>query len=75
MRNFDGIPMGQHSKVCQSLSEVFHMRLPEPKYTAIWNISKVIDYISTLGDNKKFFTKIIIFKLTSLAILPSEPQK
>lgn len=51
------------------------MRLPEPKYTAIWNISKVIDYISTLGDNKKIFTKIIIFKLTSLAILSSEPQK
>ena len=51
------------------------MRLPEPKYTAIWHISKVIDYISTLGDNKKFFTKIIIFKLTLLAILSSEPQK
>ena len=51
---------------------VFNKRPPQPKYTVIWDISKVIDYISTLGNIEKLSTKIITLKLTTLlAILSS----
>ena len=60
----EGILIGQHPKVCQLWSGIFNKRPPRPKYTVIWDISKVIDYISTLGNNENFFTKIITLKLT-----------
>ena len=51
---------------------VFNKRPPQPKYTVIWDISKVIDYINTLGNIEKLSTKIITLKLTTLlAILSS----
>ena len=66
------IPIGQHPKVYQILSMVFNKRSPPPKYTVIWDISRVIDHISTLGNNENLSTKIITLKLTTLlAILSS----
>ena len=67
-----GIPIGQHPKVYQLLSGVFNKRPPQPKYTVIWDVFKVIDYISTLGNNENLSTNIITLKLTTLfAILSS----
>ena len=43
----DGITTGQHPKICQPLSVVFSKRPPQPKYTIIWDMSKVIGYIRT----------------------------
>ena len=68
----EGFPIGQHPKVCQLLSGIFNKRLPQPKYTVIWDISKVIDYIITLGNNENLSPKIITLKPTTLlAILSS----
>ena len=60
----EGILIGQHPKVCQLWSGIVNKRPPRAKYTVIWDISKVIDYISTLGNNENLFTKIITLKLT-----------
>ena len=67
----EGIPIGQHPKVCQLFSRVFNERPPPPKYTVIWYISKVIDYISTLSNNESLSTKLITLKLTTLLAIPS----
>lgn len=68
----DGIPIGQHPKVCQILLGSFNKRRPQPKQTAIWDTSKVTDYISTLGNNGIFSTKMIIaLKLTTLLLIRS----
>ena len=68
----DGISIGQHPKVCQLLLRVFNKKPPQPKYTVIWDFSKVIDYISTSGNNENLSTKLITLKLTTLlAILSS----
>ena len=45
LENAEGIPIGQHPKVCQLFSGVFNKRPPQPKYTVILDISRVIDYI------------------------------
>ena len=68
----EGVSIGQHPKVCQLLPGVFNKRPPQPKYTVIRDISKVIDSISTLGNNENLSTKIITLRLaTLLAILSS----
>ena len=59
----EGIPKGKYPKVCQLLPGVFNKRPPQPKYTVIRDISKVINYLSTLGDNENLSTKIITLKL------------
>ena len=48
----DKVSIEQHPKVCQILSGVFNKRHPQVNYTVIWDISKVIDYISTLCNKK-----------------------
>ena len=66
----EGIPIGQHPKVCQLLLGVFNKRSPQPNYTVIWDISKVKDCISTLGNKENLSAKLIILNLiTFLAIL------
>ena len=66
------IPIGQHPKVSEFPSGVFNKRPPEPKYTVTWDISKVMDHISTLGNIENLCTKVITLKPTTLlAILSS----
>ena len=48
------------------MSGVFKKRPPQPKYTVILDVSKVINYISTLGDNEHLSTKITALKLAAL---------
>ena len=68
----EGIPIEQHPKVCQLFLSVLNKRFLQTKYTVIWDISKVIDYISILGNNEFFSIKTITLKLTTLlAILSS----
>ena len=66
MRKLREFPIGKHPKVCQLLSRVFNKSPPQPKHTVIWNISKVIDSISTVGNNENLSTKIITLKLITL---------
>ena len=67
----EGIPIGQHPKVCELLSGIFNKRPPQPKYTVIWDVSRVIGYISTLGNTENLSTKIISLKLTTLLAILS----
>ena len=62
----EGVSIGQHPKVCQLLSGIFNKRPSQPKYIANWDISKVTDYIDTLGNDENFSIKIITLKLTTL---------
>ena len=64
----EGSPIGQHPKVCHLLifCQGYSVRDFHNQNTAIWDISKVIDYISTLGNNQILSTKIITSKLTTL---------
>ena len=41
-----GKPIGEHSKVCALLVEGFNRRSPQAKYCFIWNVEKVIDFIT-----------------------------
>ena len=67
----EGVSIGQHPKVCQLLSGIFNKRPSQPKYIANWDISKVTDYIDTLGNDENFFIKIITLKLTTLLAIIS----
>lgn len=48
---FDSVRVGEHPLVCQLLKGVFQCKPPLPKYTNSWKVSKVLDYLISLGPN------------------------
>ena len=40
-----GKPVGEHSRVCVLLAEIFKSSRPQPKYCFIWNVQTVIEFI------------------------------
>ena len=41
-------PVGRHMLVCRYLKGVFNMRKPTPKYSNIWTVDIILDYLSSL---------------------------
>ena len=65
----DGYEVGQHFLVARLLKGVFHQRPPQPRYTATWEISKVTNYLETLGDSVHLFIQALTFKTAMLMTL------
>lgn len=55
--------------VCQLLKGVFQLRPPQPRYATTWQVSKVVQYISSLGSNSNLSTKLLSYKLVGLLAL------
>ena len=49
----------------------FNMKPPKPKYKQIWDVSIVLDYIETLGNNEDISLKMLTYKCTMLIALTS----
>ena len=68
----EGKKLGVHPKVCELLTGVFNQRPPQPKYTFIWDVQVVLDYMKeNWADNKIISDKHLIYKLTMLLALVS----
>ena len=65
----DGHKAGSHPLVCQLLKGVFQLRPPQPRYATTWQVSKVVQYISSLGSNSNLSTKLLSYKLVGLLAL------
>ena len=65
----DGHKAGSHPLVCQLLEGVFQLRPPQPRYATTWQVSKVVQYISSLGSNSNLSTKLLSYKLVGLLAL------
>ena len=55
--------MGQHL-VTRLLKGVFHWQPPQPQYT--WDVTKVTNYLKSLGDNTHLFAQVLTF----IAVMP-----
>ena len=65
----DGHKAGSHPLVCQLLKGVFQLQPPQPRYATTWQVSKVVQYISSLGSNSNLSTKLLSYKLVGLLAL------
>ena len=54
----DTVKVGSHPLVSQPLKGVFNLRPPEPKYLCTWDVSRVLDFIKSLGPNEALDLKI-----------------
>ena len=69
--NIDGTPIGQHPLVKQLFKGVYNSRPPQPRYSSTWDVNLVLDYITSLGENKDLPLKQLSSKLLMLMSLVS----
>ena len=53
------------------LAGVYNIRPPQPRYTFIWDVKKVIDILATLNSPGELKVKDLTLKLTTLVALTS----
>ena len=67
----NGVAVAKKSRVTALLACVYNIRPPQPRYTFIWDVKKVIDFLVTLDSPNKLGFKDLTIKLTMLLALKS----
>ena len=64
--------VGEHPEVCSLMSGIFNQRPPQPKYTFIWDVQVVVDFINRnwsknqdLSDRQLSLKTAMLLALTS----------
>ena len=66
--HIDNNPIGQHPRV-YTKTGIFNNCPPKPRYTFVWDIEKVLNYLSKLPDNLSLPIRVISHKLALLLSL------
>ena len=65
----DGKPIGQHPDVCALVNGVFNNRPPQPRYSFIWDVQIILDFIKkNRGNCQRLSNKHLTHKLTIYAV-------
>ena len=65
------IAVGWNSRVLGFLPVLFNNRPPQPKYTFIWDVKRIIKFLTTLPYDSDLSLKDLTLKLTVLLALTS----
>jgi len=63
--------IGANPRVVRFLKGVFELRTPEPRYQQVWDVSILLNYLQSKGDNSELTLKELSQKLCSLLLLVS----
>lgn len=61
-----GITFGEHPLVCRVLKGIFELKPALPKYSEIWDVNTVLEYLKKLGNATTLSLKQLTLKLTML---------
>ena len=65
----DGCKFGDHPLVCRYMKGVFELKPALPRYSDIWDVNIVLDYLKTFNDLTSISLKALTLKLTMLLCL------
>ena len=65
----DGYNKGQRPLVIRLIKGLFHARPPLPRFTQMWSVQSVLDYLRSLGENEAFSLKHLSWKVAMLLAL------
>ena len=65
----DKIPIGQHEEVSAVMAGIFHANPPTPKHSQFWDVSVVLEYIKSLGENEDLQPRDLSWKSVTLVAL------
>lgn len=64
-----GKHFGSHHLVIRFFKGIYELRKPQPKYSCIWDVSKVLNYLRTLHPPDTLSLKSLTLKLLMLLLL------
>ena len=64
--HIDNNPIGQHLRVCTLMTGIFNNHPSKPRYTFVWDIETVLNYLSELPDNLSLSIRVLSHKLSLL---------
>ncbi|XP_071482171.1 uncharacterized protein [Diadema antillarum] len=67
----NGYSVGKHPLIIRLMKGIFNEKPPKPRYTSTWEVSKVLDYLSSLDVNENLDLLQLSEKLISLTALVS----
>ena len=67
-------PVGQDQIVTRLMSGVYHERPPQPKYSAVWDVTQVLSFLSSWPRNEALTVNQLTLKLTALMALAKAPR-
>ena len=67
----NGTRVGNESRLSALLTGVCNIRPPQPRYTFVWDVKKVIDFLGTLNFPSELSLKDLTLKLTMLLAMTS----
>ena len=67
--HIEGIPIRKHPLVSRLLRGVHNKRPPQPRYSATWDVDRVIEYLKSMGGNDSLSLKQMSQKLALLMAL------
>ena len=65
----DGYEVGQHPLVSRLLKGVFNQQPPKPRYEVTWDVTKVLNYIDSLGESDSLSLQVLTWKLAMILAL------
>ena len=65
----EGYEVGQHPLISRVMKGAFHLRPPQPRYEAAWDVTRVLDYIKSLGPSDSLTLQDLTWKLAMLLAL------
>ena len=65
----DGYEVGQHPLVSRVMKGAFNLRPPQPRYETTWDVTKVLNYIESLGSSESLSLRDLSWKLAMLLAL------
>ena len=66
-----GTPVGEHPLICRFVKGVFELRPCLPKYTEIWDVAMMLNYLKTLDPPRGLTLKNLMLKAFTLLCLLS----
>ena len=67
--HIDNNPNEQHHRVCILMTGIFNNRPPKPRYTFVWDIETVLNYLSKLSNNLSLPIRVLSHELALLLSL------
>ena len=65
----DGYEVGQHPLVSRLLKGAFNQRPPKPRYEVTWDVTKVLNYLDSLGESDSLSLQVLTWKWAMILAL------
>ena len=65
----DGVPLGEHKRICELMKALKNIKPPTARYSATWSIDSILGFWDTQKENSLLPLKLLSFKAVTLTAI------